>query len=219
MALYEAGRRREEIAALEHLEGDSPTWEFHETKSSKLSATDNGPERYAIPPRLLPCLSALRRLHERRLCRPVGDGDRVFLSRRGRLVHGDNLRRGFYRLLQLAGIPRGDHRGRTLDLHAARTTAYARGAAAGIPVDQMMAFVGHRDIRTAMKHYRDPNATNTQAIAAKLAAAAAESPAAGSREAARGAAPTAPAAREPAGDGQPSVRVGTARARSTAASP
>ena len=63
-----------------------------------------------------------------------------------------------------------DRRGRTLDLHAARTTVYARGAAAGIPVDQMMTFVGHRDIRTAMRHYRDPDATSTQAIAARLAA-------------------------------------------------
>ncbi|MCY3018025.1 MAG: hypothetical protein NTW87_03205 [Planctomycetota bacterium] len=41
---------------------------------------------------------------------------------------------------------------------------YAMGAAAGIPVDQMMTFVGHRDIRTAMRHYRDPDATSTQAI-------------------------------------------------------
>ncbi|MCY3018727.1 MAG: hypothetical protein NTW87_06820 [Planctomycetota bacterium] len=38
-------------------------------------------------------------------------------------------------------------------------------------VDQMMTFVGHRDIRTAMRHYRDPDATSTQAIAARLAAA------------------------------------------------
>ena len=44
-------------------------------------------------------------------------------------------------------------------------------AAAGIPVDQMMTFVGHRDIRTAMRHYRDPDATSTQAIAARPARA------------------------------------------------
>jgi hypothetical protein len=48
-------------------------------------------------------------------------------------------------------------------------TVYARGAAAGIPVDQMMTFVGHRDIRTAMRHYRDPNCLDTQRIAARLA--------------------------------------------------
>ena len=29
---------------------------------------------------------------------------------------------------------------------------YARGAEAGLPVDQVMAFLGHRDIRTAMRH-------------------------------------------------------------------
>ncbi|MCY3017649.1 MAG: hypothetical protein NTW87_01280 [Planctomycetota bacterium] len=38
-------------------------------------------------------------------------------------------------------------------------------------MDQMMTFVGHRDIRTAMRHYRDPDAISTQAIAARLAAA------------------------------------------------
>jgi len=219
MELYEAGRRREEIASIEwpsvRLEGGSPTWEFHETKGSKLSATDDGPERYAIPPKLVPCLGALRGLHERRLGRPVGDGDRVFLSPDGRPLIGDNLRRAFYRLLGLAGIPRMDRRGRTLDLHAARTTVYARGAAAGIPVDQMMTFVGHRDIRTAMRHYRDPDATSMQAIAARLAAGdveqATHAPVVGA--ASKGSAPTTPIAREPAPNGPPSVRVGTARAR------
>jgi len=70
----------------------------------------------------------------------------------------------------LAEIDRADHRGRTLDLHAARMTVYARGVEAGIPVEEMMTFVGHMDIRTAIRHYRDPNSTNKRRIAEKLAA-------------------------------------------------
>lgn len=175
MALYEAGRRREEIELLEwpsvHLDGDSPTWEFWNTKGSKLAkgTASNEPERYAIPPKLVPILQSLNSLHERRLDRKVSAGDRVFLSPMGRPLHGDNLRNDFYEILIAADIPRFDHRGRSLDLHAARTTVYARGAAAGIPADQMMTFVGHKDIRTAMRHYRDPDCLDTQRIAAKLA--------------------------------------------------
>jgi len=55
--------------------------------------------------------------------------------------------------------------------------------------------MGHRDIRTAMRHYRDPDATSTQAIAARLAAAgeqATPAPVAGAATRA------APVAREPA---------------------
>jgi len=175
MALYEAARRREEIELLQwpsvHLDGESPTWEFWDTKGSKIANghLSNEPERYAIPPRLVPYLRALKELHEQRLDRKVGAGDRVFLSPMGRPLHGDNLRDDFYDLLTAADIPRYDHRGRSLDLHAARTTVYARGAAAGIPADQMMTFVGHKDIRTAMRHYRDPDCLDTQRIAAKLA--------------------------------------------------
>ncbi|MCY3017458.1 MAG: hypothetical protein NTW87_00300 [Planctomycetota bacterium] len=71
------------------------------------------------------------------------------------------------------------------------------------------------DIRTAMRHYRDPDATSTQAIAARLAAAGGptipDAPVTGA--ATRGAAP----ARDSSRQGPPSVRVGTARARSAAA--
>ena len=176
LALYEAGRRREEVELLEwpsvHLVATSPTWEFWDTKGSKLAKTtaaSNEPERYAIPPKLVPYLLALKELHERRLDRKVGAGDRVFLSPMGCNLHGENLRDDFYEILIAADIPRFDHRGRSLDLHAARTTVYARGAAAGIPADQMMTFVGHKDIRTAMRHYRDPDCLDTQRIAAKLA--------------------------------------------------
>jgi len=77
----------------------------------------------------------------------------------------------------------------------------------------MMTFVGHRDIRTAMRHYRDPDATSTRAIAARLAAGKAmtDTPVMGA--ASRGSAPAAPVTKEPSPNASPSVRVGTARAR------
>ena len=69
-----------------------------------------------------------------------------------------------------------------------------------------------------MRHYRDPDATSTQAIAARLAAAGeratADAPVEG--VATRGSAPAAPVTREPAPDTPPSVRVGAARARGAA---
>jgi hypothetical protein len=87
--------------------------------------------------------------------------------------------------------------------------------APSIPVDQMMTFVGHRDIRTAMRHYRDPDATSTQAIAARLAVGEkmTDAPVEGI---ATGAAPAAPTVKDPAPNASPSVRVGTARARGAA---
>jgi integrase len=173
LAVYESGRRAREIRLLEwpsvHI-GTSPTWEFHDTKGMKIGkARQDQPERYAIPPRVVPYLHALKGLHQRMLGRQVGRGDRVFLSPEGLPLHPENFRDEFYLVLEDAGIERVDHRGRSLDLHAARTTIYARGAELGIPVDQMMVFVGHRDIRTAMRHYHDPNATSTRRIAEALA--------------------------------------------------
>ena len=74
-----------------------------------------------------------------------------------------------------------------------------------------MTFVGHRDIRTAMRHYRDPDATSTQAIATRLAAAGEQTlPAPVAGAATQG---SAPVTREPAFNAPPSLRVGTARAR------
>ena len=75
----------------------------------------------------------------------------------------------FHRVLKQETIERLDRRGRSIDLHAARMSVYARGAELGIPTDQMMTFVGHKDIRTAMKHYHDPRATDKRRIAEKLA--------------------------------------------------
>jgi len=146
--------------------------DFWDTKADKLAKAilaSNQPETCAIPPRLAQYLRALKTLQERRLGRRVGPGDRVFLSPLGCRLNGDNLRNDFYAILVAANIPRIDHRNRSLDLHAGRMTLYSRGAAAGIPMDEMMSFIGHRDIRTALRHYRDPNCLNTQKVAARLA--------------------------------------------------
>jgi len=110
--------------------------DFWNTKAQKLSAAPSSePESYPIPPAVAEYFMALKGMHERHLGRPVGKGDNTFLSPMGRPLHGDNLRDDFYEILVAADIPRYDHRGRSLDLHAARTTVYARGAEAGIPAD------------------------------------------------------------------------------------
>jgi integrase len=173
-AIYESGRRLDEMLSLNwadvYLDGESPHWNFWNTKGQKLSAvSDSEPESYPIPPTVAEYIKALKGMHERHLGRPVGKDDCVFLGPEFGEMNDSNARKRFYAILATAKIDRADHRGRTLDLHAARTTVYARGAEAGIPVDQMMEFVGHRDIRTAMKHYRDPKATNKRRIAEKLA--------------------------------------------------
>jgi integrase len=174
-AIYESGQRLDEMLSLGwadvHLDGDSPHWNFWNTKGQKLSATpESEPESYPIPPAIAEYIKALKGMHERYLGRPVGKKNTVFLGPKFGELNDSNSRRLFYKILKKEEIDRADHRGRTLDLHAARTTVYARGAEVGIPVDQMMEFVGHRDIRTAMKHYRDPKATNKRRIAEKLAA-------------------------------------------------
>ena len=174
LSIFCSGRRLGEMASLEWpdvlLGADPPSWRFWDTKGRKLSAKDDGePETYPIPPQVVAQVRALKARHEELLGRRPRHGDRVFVSPEGSPLRPDNVRRTFNRLLGLAGIEKADDRGRTLDLHAARTTVYARAAEAGIPVDQAMEFVGHKDIRTALKHYRDPRAINKRRIAETLA--------------------------------------------------
>ena len=174
LSIFCSGRRLGEMTGLEWpdalLGADPPSWRFWDTKGRKLSAKDDGePETYPIPPQVVAQVRALKARHEELLGRRPRPGDRVFVSPEGSPLRPDNVRRTFHRLLGLAGIEKADDRGRTLDLHAARTTVYARAAEAGIPVDQAMEFVGHKDIRTALKHYRDPRAINKRRIAETLA--------------------------------------------------
>ena len=172
LAIFESGRRLEEILSLEWLEvrldAANPTWLFYETKGAKLTG-DVEPEQYPIPPAIVAYLKALRVMHERILRRKPRRGDRVFVGAEFGRMTAENARRHFHKILKRAKIDRIDHRGRSVDLHSARMTVYARGAALGIPCDQMMTFVGHKDIRTAMRHYRDPRATDKRRIAEKLA--------------------------------------------------
>ncbi len=174
LSIYEAGRRLGEMLGLEwrdvHLDDAAPHWDFWDTKGQKLSASDQSePEQYPIPPLVLEYIRALKAMHERHFGREMIKGDKVFLSPQFGLLDDANVRRHFDRILKRANIAKKDDRGRSLDIHAARMTVYARGAAAGIPVDQMMSFVGHKDIRTALNHYRDPKSIEKQKIAQKLA--------------------------------------------------
>ncbi len=173
LAIFESGRRLGEMLDLEwcdvRLHGESASWDFWDTKGQKLSPTASGePENYPIPPTVVEYLRALKAMHERHLGRPVGKGDRVFVGPCHGGLSPRNALRHFYRILRRAGIQRADARGRTVDQHSARMFAYSRGSAAGIELADMMSWVGHRDIRTAMR-YRDERAVQKKMIAEKLA--------------------------------------------------
>jgi len=175
LAIYSAGRRLGEMLDLEwpdvHLEAEPATWDFWDTKGQKIARDENGPETYPIPADMVKYLKGLKGFHARLKGRPVGAGDKVFVAPNGSEIDGARVRRHFRRIMKRAKIDAMDHRGRSLDLHAARKTVYDRCSDADIPVDQAMYFVGHKDIRTAMKHYKDPNAKTKAKVSEKLSEA------------------------------------------------
>jgi integrase len=66
------------------------------------------------------------------------------------------LLRIFNRDLRLAGIPKRDERGRTIDVHALRTTFGTLLSAAGVAPRTAQAAMRHSDIRLTMGVYTDP---------------------------------------------------------------
>jgi hypothetical protein len=67
-----------------------------------------------------------------------------------------NLLRCLNRDLKLAGIPKRDERGRTLDLHALRTTFGTLMSKGGVAPRTAQAAMRHSDIRLTMGVYTDP---------------------------------------------------------------
>src|SRR5262249_30988575 len=66
------------------------------------------------------------------------------------------LLRIFNRDLKMAGIPKKDERGRTLDVHALRTTLATLMNKAGVVPRTAQAAMRHSDIRLTMETYTDP---------------------------------------------------------------
>src|SRR5262249_19546597 len=66
------------------------------------------------------------------------------------------LLRIFNHDLKMAGIPKKDERGRTLDVHALRTTLASLMNKAGVAPRTAQAAMRHSDIRLTMETYTDP---------------------------------------------------------------
>jgi integrase len=81
--------------------------------------------------------------------RRLAAGDRLF-----RLPH--KLTRQFDADLKAAGIPKRDERGRTLDVHALRTTYATWLSMSGVAPRSAQAAMRHSDIRLTMQTYTDP---------------------------------------------------------------
>ncbi len=69
------------------------------------------------------------------------------------MVGASNARKNLYRILERAGIPREDRSGRSVDIHALRTTYGSRMAREGVPPQVLQYLMGHADVQTTMKHY------------------------------------------------------------------
>jgi integrase len=70
--------------------------------------------------------------------------------------------RVFNRDLEAAGIPKRDDRGRTLDIHALRTTFGTLLSKSGVPPRVAQRLMRHSDIRLTMQTYTDPKLFDLQ---------------------------------------------------------
>src|SRR5437762_13339830 len=70
---------------------------------------------------------------------------------------------GFNRDLKLAGIPKKDERGRTLDVHALRTTFAMLMNKGGVAPRTAQAAMRHSDIRLTMETYTDSKQLDVRA--------------------------------------------------------
>jgi integrase len=67
-----------------------------------------------------------------------------------------------------AGIPKRDERGRTVDIHALRTTFGTMLARSGVAPRTAQALMRHSDIRLTMGVYTDPKLLDTAAAVESL---------------------------------------------------
>jgi integrase len=87
----------------------------------------------------------------------------------GRLIDiPDDFIKVFNRDLRAAGIPKRDERGRTLDIHALRTTFATMLSNAGVAPRVAQELMRHADINLTMEVYTDPKVFDLQAAVASL---------------------------------------------------
>lgn len=110
-------------------------------------------------------LDNLRDAHVATMGSAPAASDRIFLTPKGcswTKAGSPNALRTLRRLLIQAGIDDVDDSGRSLDLHALRTTAITRMLRHGVPLEIVAEVVGHQDVRLALKHYTDLRVKDTR---------------------------------------------------------
>jgi integrase len=118
-----------------------------------------------VPAYLAEDLRALRQIQSFALRRVPEAGDRVFLSPKHRPLdsHGNPARVLLRRVLERAGIPYRDDRGRVdVDIHALRRTAGTRLLRHSVPLATVAKILGHTDVRLTVKHYEDLRIADTK---------------------------------------------------------
>ena len=111
-----------------------------------------------VPKTLFGEILELRRAHVRTLGTLPSPMSPVFMTPRGHVWRQDaNGNSGLMleAILRMAGIPQTDADGRTIDVHALRSSAATRLLRFGVPLTMVSRVLGHRDVKTTMKHYQD----------------------------------------------------------------
>ncbi|MEM7310634.1 MAG: site-specific integrase [Planctomycetota bacterium] len=103
--------------------------------------------RVPLSARMLSELRRLRPFHHEVYGRLPRSSDPVFLTPTGSpwMKNRPNAHRKLQRLLKLAGIPRANERGETVDIHSLRHTAATRLARAGVALTHAQRILGHSD--------------------------------------------------------------------------
>jgi integrase len=130
------------------LEQGTLTLRAETTKSKKT-------RRIPIRSELCELLRSLRETQGKALQRVITERDRIFVTPAGFNWEkgGRNSIKLFDTILQLAGIPKIDANGRTLDIHALRHSFASRLARAGVSITQAQKALGHSDPRLTANVY------------------------------------------------------------------
>ncbi len=154
MAFLEAGTRWNELRLATWGDLDLPNGILIlRAENTKSKRQREAPLRQELMDRLI----WLRALHESVLKRLPNVDDRIFLSPAGCPWprESTNARRLLDRLLNQAGIPKVNHAGEKLDIHALRTTCASRMLRSRVPLTIVQRLMGHSSPTLTAQAYTD----------------------------------------------------------------
>lgn len=139
----------------------STTWGDVDLDAGVLSFTGkhakNGEAgRIPLDPAVLAALKSLRQTHSAQLRREFLPSERIFLTQRGAPWGRDtsNFRRWLVEMLEQAGIPRVDHAGHVVHVHALRHTFCTRLGRNGVPLKAAQALSRHKTPQMLLNIYQ-----------------------------------------------------------------